>query len=152
MMLPEYLMQKPTVDEAIDTLKKFGVPEDEMAALDRQLAPAAPKTTTTTMDSNNRKLGFVSGGVQLLETASRIQNQEEIELPESDDEEDDDGKVEISQKDVLEVVFGGLVRKRDGEEEEEQVKKDNANGDAGSQQWRYEREEAEVFLVLASIN
>ncbi|CAI9269818.1 unnamed protein product [Lactuca saligna] len=44
------------------------------------------------MDSSNRKLGFVSGGVQSSGTASGIQNQEEIELPESDDEEEDDGK------------------------------------------------------------
>ncbi|XP_023752205.1 uncharacterized protein LOC111900559 [Lactuca sativa] len=142
-MLPEYLMQKPTVDEAMDALKKAGVPEDEMAALERQLAPAAPKTTTTTtttLDSGNRKLGFVSGGVQSSETASGIQNQEEIELPESDDDDDDDddGKVEISQKDVPEAVFGGLVRKRD-EEEEEQVKKDNENGDAGSRLGALER-------------
>lgn len=129
-MLPEYLMQKPTVDEAMDALKKAGVPEDEMAALERQLAPAAPKTA---MDSGNRKLGFVSGGVQSSETASGIQNQEEIELPEgseSDEEEEgDNGKVEIKQKDVPEAVFGGLVRKRD-EEEEAAAKKDNENGDA----------------------
>ncbi|KAL4562260.1 hypothetical protein LXL04_034458 [Taraxacum kok-saghyz] len=138
-MLPEYLMQKPTVDEAMDALKKAGVPEDEMAALERQLAPApAPP-----MDSGNRKLGFVSGGVQSSETASGIQNQEEIELPEGsesdeEEEEEENGKVEIAQKDVPEAVFGGLVRKRD-EEEEAAAKKDNENGDGGSRLGALER-------------
>ncbi|XP_024984544.1 pre-mRNA-splicing factor SYF1 isoform X3 [Cynara cardunculus var. scolymus] len=136
-MLPEYLMQKPTVDEAMDQLKKAGVPEDEMAALERQLAPAAPKDLST-KDTGARKLGFVSGGLQSSETASGILNQEEIELPEgsgSDEEDDDgDGKVEIAQKDVPEAVFGGLVRKRD-----EEAEKDKENGDGGSRLGALER-------------
>lgn len=133
-MLPEYLMQKPTVDEAMDALKKAGVPEDEMAALERQLAPAA---ATTTIDSGARKLGFVSGGVQSSETASGIQNQEEIELPEGSDsdEDDNDEKLEIAQKDVPDAVFGGLVRKRDEEEE----KKENENENGGSRLGALER-------------
>nr|GEV24865.1 pre-mRNA-splicing factor SYF1 [Tanacetum cinerariifolium] len=49
--LPEYL-QKPSVDEAMDQLKRARVPEDEMEALERQLAPKE--------DSAARKLGFVS--------------------------------------------------------------------------------------------
>lgn len=111
--LPEYL-QKPTVDEAMDQLKRAGVPEDEMEALERQLTPKE--------NSADRKLGFVSS-IQLSETASGlIQNQEEIELPEGSesDEEDDDGKVEIAQKDVPDAVYGGLVRKRDDEEAEKE--------------------------------
>ncbi|KAI3697398.1 hypothetical protein L6452_30386 [Arctium lappa] len=137
-MLPEYLMQKPTVDEAMDQLKKAGVPEDEMAALERQLAPAATKDLPTN-DTGARKLGFVSGGLQSSETASGILNQEEIELPEgsgSDEEEedDDDRKVEIAQKDVPEAVFGGLVRKRD-----EEAEKDKENVDGGSRLGALER-------------
>lgn len=134
-MLPEYLMQKPT-DEAMDQLKKAGVPEDEMAALERQLAPAASKDLPI-QDTGARKLGFVSGGLQSSETASGILNQEEIELPEgsgSDEEEDDDRKVEIAQKDVPEAVFGGLVRKRD-----EEAEKDKENGDGGSRLGALER-------------
>nr|GEY01842.1 hypothetical protein [Tanacetum cinerariifolium] len=49
--LPEYL-QKPSVDAAMDQLKRAGVPKDEMEALERQLAPKE--------DSAARKLGFVS--------------------------------------------------------------------------------------------
>ncbi|PWA64196.1 tetratricopeptide repeat (TPR)-like superfamily protein [Artemisia annua] len=112
--LPDYL-QKPTVDEAMDQLKRTGAPEDEMEALERQLAPKE--------NSAARKLGFVSSSIQLSETASGlIQNQEEIELPEGSesDEEDDDGKVEIAQKDVPDAVYGGLVRKRDDEEAEKE--------------------------------
>ncbi|PWA85494.1 RNA-processing protein, HAT helix [Artemisia annua] len=119
--LPEYL-QKPTVDEAMGQLKRAGVPEDEMEALERQLAPK--------VNSAARKLGFVCSSIQLSETASGlIQNQEEIELPEGSesDEEDDDGKVEIAQKDVPDAVYGGLVRKRDDEESEKE--KETGDGD-----------------------
>ncbi|GKC88614.1 hypothetical protein Tco_1149263, partial [Tanacetum coccineum] len=108
--LPEYLL-KPTVDEAMDQLKRAGVPEDEMEALERQLAPKD--------DSAARKPGFVSSSIQLSETASGlVHNQEEIELPEGS-ESDEEGKVEIAQKDVPDAVYGGgLVRKRDEEEAE----------------------------------
>ncbi|PWA36353.1 RNA-processing protein, HAT helix [Artemisia annua] len=119
--LPEYL-QKPTVDEAMDQLKRAGVPEDETEVLERQLAPKE--------NSAARKLGFVSSSIQLSETASGlIQNQEEIELPEGSesDEEDDDGKVEVAQKDVPDAVYGGLVRKRDDEEAEKE--KETGDGD-----------------------
>lgn len=131
-MLPEYLMQKPTVDEAMDQLKKSGVPEDEMAALERQLAPA---TTPKDVSANNtaaREVLFVSS-----ESASKVtQNQEEIELPEGsdEDEDEDDGKVEIAQKEVPEAVFGGLIRKRD-----EEAEKENENGDGGSRLGALER-------------
>ena len=78
--LPEYL-QKPNVDEAMDQLKRAGVPEDEMEALERQLAPKE--------NSAARKLGFVSSSIQLSETASGlIQNQEEIELPEGSESDE----------------------------------------------------------------
>lgn len=127
-MLPEYLMQKPTVGEAMDQLKKAGVPEDEMAVLERQLAPAAPKDLATNDTTTRKFVGFVSGGPQLTEISSeKIQNQEEIELPEgSESDEDDDETVQIAQKDVPDAVFGGLVRKRD-----EEAEKENDNGGDG---------------------
>nr|XP_043610464.1 pre-mRNA-splicing factor SYF1 [Erigeron canadensis] len=119
-MLPEFLMQKSTVDA--------GTPEDGMAALERQLAPADPENLPSN-DTTARKLGFVSAGVQVSQKESGIlQNQEEIDLPEGSDsdEEDGDGKVEIAQKDVPDAVFGGLIRKRDEEAEKE---KENGDGE-----------------------
>ncbi|KAK9069138.1 hypothetical protein SSX86_013254 [Deinandra increscens subsp. villosa] len=133
-MLPEYLMQKTNADETtMDESKK--AEEDEMAALERKMAPATTNETTAAR--------FVHGGVQVSEKDSGIiQNKEEIELPEGSgsDEEDDgdeDGKVEISQKDVPEAVFGGLIRKRD--EEEEAQEKETENGDGGSRLGALER-------------
>ncbi|KAK6143147.1 hypothetical protein DH2020_023495 [Rehmannia glutinosa] len=110
-ILPEYLMQKDqmqtTLEEAKDVLKKAGVAEDEMEALERQLLPSANDDTAK---DTSRRLGFVSAGVQNGgETAT---NREDIELPEDSDSEDDD-KVEIAQKDVPTEVFGGLARKRE---------------------------------------
>ncbi|XP_071719705.1 uncharacterized protein [Rutidosis leptorrhynchoides] len=126
-MLPEYLMQKPTVGEALDQLKKAGVPEDEMAVLERQLAPSAPKDLTTNDTANRKFVGFVSGGAQLTEIASeKIQNNEEIELPEGSDDDVDDDEAVVAQKAVPDSVYGGLVRKRD-----EEVEKENENGGDG---------------------
>ncbi|KAD5802791.1 hypothetical protein E3N88_14151 [Mikania micrantha] len=130
-MLPEYIMQKANVDET----ESKEAEADEMAALERKMAPAATMNDTR----------FVSGGVQLSEKESGIlQNKEEIELPEGsgsddDDNDDDDGNVEISQKDVPEAVFGGLVRKRDQEEEEAQGKEKTENGDGESRLGALER-------------
>ncbi|KAL3815064.1 hypothetical protein ACJIZ3_016332 [Penstemon smallii] len=116
-ILPEYLMQKDqmqTLEEAKDVLKKAGVADDEMAALERQLLPTADDSA---MKDTGRRLGFVSAGMQ--NGGEGTENREDIELPEDSDSEDDE-KVEIAQKDVPEAVFGGLVRKReeDGEEKE----------------------------------
>lgn len=125
-ILPEYLMQKDqtvNLDEAKDKLKEAGVPEDEMAALERQLAPAANNTVT-----KERKVGFVSAGVESqsdggIKTSA---NHEDIELPEEgDSDDDDDDKIEIAQKDVPSAVFGGLIRKR--EEDENNGEADGAN-------------------------
>ncbi|KAA8519860.1 hypothetical protein F0562_014050 [Nyssa sinensis] len=128
-ILPEYLMQKdkPNLDEAMDTLKKAGVPDDEMAALERHLVPAANNTSAK---ESSRKVGFVSAGVE-SQTNGGLKiagNHEDIELPEESDSEDDD-KIEIAQKDVPDAVFGGLVRKReendkDGEGDETTAPKD----------------------------
>ncbi|CAJ2648726.1 unnamed protein product [Trifolium pratense] len=111
-ILPEYLMQKDqtvNLDEAKDKLKEAGIPEDEMAALERQLAPAADK-------AKERKVGFVSAGVESQSDGGikTNANHEEIELPEENDSDEDDGdNIEIAQKDVPSAVFGGLIRKRD---------------------------------------
>lgn len=114
--------QKLNLDEAVDTLKRAGVPEDEMAALERQLAPgpstapaAAPSTAPA---SANRMMNFVSAGVEAQAESSRQQagNNEDIELPdESDDEEPD---VQITEKSVPAAVFGELG-KRAAENNEE---------------------------------
>ncbi|KAL6990987.1 hypothetical protein U1Q18_009108 [Sarracenia purpurea var. burkii] len=113
-ILPEYLMQKdklPNLDETMDALKKAGVPEDEMAALEKHLVPAANDTATK---DGNRKVGFVSAGVESqTDTGIKVTaNHEDIELPEESDSEGDE-TVEIAQKDVPSAVFGGLVRKRE---------------------------------------
>ncbi|RVW46317.1 Pre-mRNA-splicing factor SYF1 [Vitis vinifera] len=125
-LLPEYLMQKDpklNLDEAMDTLKQAGVPEDEMAALERQLVPTANNTAAK---ESSRKVGFVSAGVESQpdEGIKVTANHEDIELPEESDSEDE--KVEIAQKDIPNAVFGGLVRKReeadgdgDGDEDED---------------------------------
>ena len=55
-ILPKYLIQKDqtmNLDEAEDKFKQAGVPEDEMAALERQLAPAGEYTV-----AKDRKVGF----------------------------------------------------------------------------------------------
>ena len=119
--------QTVNLDEAKDKLKEAGVPEDEMAALERQLAPAANNTV-----AEDRKVGFVSAGVE-SQTDGGLKasaNQEDIELPEESDS-DDEEKVEITQKDVPSAVFGGLIRKRDENETNGEVDgakdKDNEN-------------------------
>ena len=112
--------KQPNLDETMDALKKAGVTEDEMAALEKHLVPAA--TNTSTKDGD-RKVGFVSAGVE-SQTDGGIKvaaNHEDIELPEESDSEDDEG-VEIAQKDVPSAVFGGLIRKREEAD-------NDANGD-----------------------
>ncbi|XP_050227941.1 uncharacterized protein LOC126677396 [Mercurialis annua] len=114
-ILPEYLMQKDqrlNIDEAKDKLKGAGVPEDEMAALERQLT--APLANNTTAKDSGRKVGFVSAGVESQTDDGVVKlnaNREDIELPEESDSEDDE-TVEITQKDVPSAVFGGLGGKR----------------------------------------
>ncbi|XP_021845190.1 uncharacterized protein [Spinacia oleracea] len=121
-ILPELMMQKDekiSLDTAVDVLKQAGVGEDEMAALERRLAPA---DNDVPAKDKARTVGFVSAGVESqADTGRRNVNQEEIELPEeSDDDEDDDvEKVEIAQKDVPSAVFGGLAKKREDPEKPE---------------------------------
>lgn len=112
-ILPEYMMQKDqtlTLDDAKDKLKLAGVPEDEMAALERQLAPSSNNVNAK---DGSRKVGFVSAGVESqADGGLKPVATEDIELPEESDSEDEE-TVEIAQKDVPSAVFGGLVRKRD---------------------------------------
>ncbi|KAJ4833898.1 hypothetical protein Tsubulata_032931 [Turnera subulata] len=134
-ILPEYLMQKDqtlNIDEAKDKLKQAGLPEDEMAALERQLAPMVNNTHSK---DNSRKVGFVSAGVESQgDSGVKVNaNQEDIELPDESDSEDDE-KVEIAQKDVPSAVFGGLAGKR--EEPEASAASD---GDAGGRLGALER-------------
>ncbi|GKV34347.1 hypothetical protein SLEP1_g42723 [Rubroshorea leprosula] len=111
-ILPEYMMQKDqslALDDAKDQLKQAGVPEDEMAALERQLAPASKNVNSK---DSSRKVGFVSAGVESqTDGGMKPVATEDIDLAEESDSEDE--KVEIAQKDVPSAVFGGLVRKRD---------------------------------------
>lgn len=109
LILPENLMQKDhklNLEEAVDTLKRAGVPEDEMAALERQLAPS---TNLATKDGS-RMMNFVSAGVESKPNDKKvIGNNEDIDLPEESDS--DDEKIEIAQKDVPKSVFGELALK-----------------------------------------
>ncbi|KAJ4966630.1 hypothetical protein NE237_018479 [Protea cynaroides] len=124
-ILPEYSMQKDqklNLEETVDTLKRAGVPEDEMAALERQLAPAV---TSAPAKESGRKVGFVSAGVESQPSVIRTPdggrkvtaNNEEIELPEDSDTENDDG-VEIAQKPVPDEVFGELAQNKEPSREE----------------------------------
>uniref|UniRef100_A0A803Q3P5 Pre-mRNA-splicing factor SYF1 n=1 Tax=Cannabis sativa TaxID=3483 RepID=A0A803Q3P5_CANSA len=126
-ILPEYLMQKDQtvdLDEAKEKLKQAGVPEDEMAALERQLAPAANDPIAK---DGNRKVGFVSAGVQSQtdEGLKVTANHEDIELPEENDSDEDNEIVELKQKDVPDAVFGELAHKRRENEEDEAQNKDD---------------------------
>ena len=105
--------QKLNLEDTVDTLKRAGVPEDEMAALERQLAPAAVTAPSTNTD---RKLGFVSAGVESQPGREVTANNEDIELPEDNDSDDElNDEVEIAQKDVPAAVFGDLAKKVDND-------------------------------------
>lgn len=122
--------QKMDLDEAKDKLKQAGIAEDEMAALERQLAPSINNTTS------GRKVAFVSAGVESQSDGAikGSANQEDIELPDKSDSDEDDDKVEIAQKDVPDAVFGGLVRKReeDGKDGEDANKDSNGESRLGA--------------------
>ncbi|KAF5185965.1 Pre-mrna-splicing factor syf1 [Thalictrum thalictroides] len=139
-ILPEYLMQKDqklNLEDTVDTLKRAGVPEDEMAALERQFAPVANNSAK----DGNRKLGFVSAGVESQQGATITPdtgrkvaaNHEDIDLPEGSDSEDDEN-IEIAQKDVPAAVFGDLAKKV-----EENTKDGDGEGESGSKLGALER-------------
>eukprot|EP00252_Welwitschia_mirabilis_P027468 TRINITY_DN9425_c0_g1_i1.p1 TRINITY_DN9425_c0_g1~~TRINITY_DN9425_c0_g1_i1.p1 ORF type:complete len:903 (-),score=205.93 TRINITY_DN9425_c0_g1_i1:274-2982(-) len=118
-ILPEYLMQKDngklSVEETVDTLKRAGVPDDEMAVLERQLVPA---TSTT---DGVRALGFVSAGVEKQGAVQNTTaNPEDIELKEESDADDDnEEKVQVEQRDVPAAVYGALAEKAKSQDKQE---------------------------------
>ncbi|KAM5572086.1 hypothetical protein ABKV19_012250 [Rosa sericea] len=125
-ILPEYMMQKDqrlSIDEAKDKLKQAGVPGDEMAALERQLAPAISDTPSK---DSNRKVGFVSAGIESqIDGGIKVAaNHEDIELPEEESDSEDEANVEIAQKEVPAAVFGDLANKRKDFEDNEGGDKD----------------------------
>ncbi|KAL8028538.1 hypothetical protein ABFX02_14G167400 [Erythranthe guttata] len=131
-ILPEYLMQKDqlqTLEEAKDVLKKAGVGDDEMEALERRLLPPNGGGELAVKESGGRKrVGFVSAGTQQKDGGEdETGNREEIELPEdeSDDDDEDNPTVEIAQKEIPSAVFGGLARKRDELEKDAEENKDS---------------------------
>lgn len=122
LILPENLMQKDqklNLEEAVDTLKRAGVPEDEMAALERQLAPAPASVPPV---DGVRRMNFVSAGTTESQPdgGKKVVNSEDIDLPEESDSDDD--KIDIAQKEVPLAVFGDLAPKAT----EEQMKGGNA--------------------------
>lgn len=109
-ILPEYLMQgdpgKSTREETVDTLKRAGVPEDEMAVLERQIAAVGNQKRP---GEGTRVMGFVSSGVQVVgdvEQPKVVKNPDEIELEE---EEEEDTKLDVAQKPVPDAVFGDMA-------------------------------------------
>lgn len=110
--------QKLTVEEAVDTLKRAGLPEDQMSVLERQLG-ADSSNPAANKDSSARALNFVRAEVAEPEpdtTKMAVANAEEIDLPESDS---DDENIEIAQKSVPAAVFGELAKKVTDEQEGE---------------------------------
>ncbi|KAE8659730.1 putative ribonuclease H protein [Hibiscus syriacus] len=79
------------IDEAKDKLKQAGVSEDEMAALERHLLPAADNTVAK---DNSRKVGFVSAGVESQADGGMksTANLEDIDLPKREDGDDSGAK------------------------------------------------------------
>ncbi|XP_020108338.1 pre-mRNA-splicing factor SYF1 [Ananas comosus] len=124
-ILPEYMMQKDqklNLEEAVDTLKRAGIPEDEMAALERQLAPAS-----TNLPANDRMVNFVSAGAESQpDSRSRLAaNSEDIDLPEESDS--DEENIEIAQRDVPAAVFGDLAQKAKQDDDKRDAAEDNEN-------------------------
>lgn len=118
--------QMQTLEEAKDVLKKAGVADDEMAALERQLVPPEDEAKGK---EQSRVVGFVSAGVVESNGQKVTTNNEDIELPEESDSEEEE-KVEIAQKDVPAAVFGGLIRKREeGDEAEDDSAAKNKDSD-----------------------
>ncbi|KAJ3708167.1 hypothetical protein LUZ61_011872 [Rhynchospora tenuis] len=130
-ILQEYLMQKDqklSVKEAVGALKRAGVPKDEMGALEQQLAGDSSANSSTIKDSSARAVSFVHRGVVEPEpdtTKRLVANAEEIDLPESDSDEEG---IEIAQKSVPAAVFGELANKAaDKKEREDDVAGHNEN-------------------------
>lgn len=120
--------QRLDLDEAKDKMKQAGITEDEMAALERQLAPAVANDSATAKEGRTM-VGFVSGGVESqTDRGEKAANHEDIELPEENESEDEEEeRLEIAQKDVPTAVFGGLIRKREEGERDEKGGDDSSS-------------------------
>eukprot|EP00249_Psilotum_nudum_P021080 c27963_g1_i1 orf=1135-4002(-) len=139
-ILPEFLMQKDlgkmSLEETVDTLKSAGLPDDEMAALERQLAVNVP----VNVGDGVRALGFVSGGVEMQRDAGLAVansankatfNPDEIELQEEESDTDNE-RVEVTEKEVPAAVYGDLA---------DTARKFAKEVEDGSKQTNWEREE-----------
>ncbi|ONK62544.1 uncharacterized protein A4U43_C07F5180 [Asparagus officinalis] len=132
LILPENLMQKDqklNLEEAVDTLKRAGVPEDEMAALERQLAPSSASLPSSDV---GRKMNFVSAGTieSKPDSMKKVANSEDIELPEDSDSDED--KVDIAQKEVPAAVFGELASKATENQTKDGNAEEKGNGHLGA--------------------
>ena len=93
-------------EEGGDAIRRVGAPEDEMAALERQLAPAV----IPALQGGTRALGFVSAGIEIQGSAGEVKNPDEIELGEEDEEEVEESEnIEVTQKKVPDAVYGDLA-------------------------------------------
>lgn len=96
-----------SLEEAVDTLKRAGVPEDEMAALERQITqPRSPS------NEGMGSLGFIRGMEGRKDSCpdhNVVRNPDEIELVE-ESEDEEQGDVDIFQKAVPDGVYGELAR------------------------------------------
>ncbi|KAH7430038.1 hypothetical protein KP509_09G080100 [Ceratopteris richardii] len=116
-ILPEYLMQKDqskmSLEETVDTLKRAGVPEDEMAALERQLVPSG--SPARTLKGAAKSVSFVSGGIEGAtgHIQADIRNPDEIDIGEEDEMSDAENESEnFTEKQVPDAVFGNLAEKK----------------------------------------
>lgn len=102
------------MEETVDTLKRAGVPEDEMAALERQLAPAGAPTTAR--KDSVRAVSFVSGGVEGAAKAQpdsgQFRNPDEIELGEEEGSDAENETQGFTEKQIPDAVFGKLADKK----------------------------------------
>lgn len=113
-ILPEYLMQKDqgkmSLEETVDTLKRAGVPEDEMAALERQLAPSGAPART--LKDGLKSVSFVSGGIEgATKPQADLKNPDEIDIGEEaeDGSDAEDEAEQFTEKQVPDAVFGKLA-------------------------------------------
>ncbi len=100
---------KVSLEEAVDTLKRAGVPEDDMAALERQIAPAP-------LQDGMRSLGFVSGGVQAQREAGQV-------LGSPTRRAEAGAGVDVAQKTIPDAVYGELAGKARELAEEEKAER-----------------------------
>ncbi|MCO5551628.1 hypothetical protein L7F22_005133 [Adiantum nelumboides] len=114
-ILPEYLMQKDqgkmSLEETVDTLKRAGVPEDEMAALERQLAPSGAPAKA--IKEGVKAVSFVSGGIEgTTKPQADIKNPDEIDIGEEEGSDAENEAEQFTERQVPDAVFGKLADKK----------------------------------------